>query len=728
MVEETSVSDVAHKNLSIYGKAMAFAAFPNAVDGLKPIHRRILVSIRDLRGEFSSNKLIAATSELHPYGDASIYDTAVRMSQEFEYNPAMITFESAGGTYSDPRAAGRRYTSEKLADFSYDIFFKGVEFKSLPKMTDENLDGYEPVFLAPAIPTALLYANNTIGFGESSYSAPHNLADVCDLVIAFCNHQKKSPILPFDYTLHVQKFLPDFPVVGILTNHRQLLEAYRKGEFKKKIHLDGEVVVSSDMISIRTLPYGTPFKSLVSQIEALMLDKNSWYDRNIHWVKSLSEKYNVLVGDVCIKLKRGVNVFEAWELIRKKISFSGTMTPITNYNYDGNVTDISQPNLLHAWYSARYNILVSSKKIKITKLTDDLRRVEARLIVCDHIDDVVAIIRSGADTNAVAIELHEKYNLTLFQANYIIDTPLSILIKTSKIEYERRRVELEKALKVLRDSFGRIPDEMAAEAIALKNKYSTPRRTRIPSYIGYVKISGGCIQFDSVDEIPGIIEAFPKGDLEIYMYDGPYIYKVTESGKLETGYVPKVTMGDIYGLVGDPETHLTEKVYTVNFADDAACCVEGFVPGLRVEGYSYTTRMSNVISRNGTIRTVDVTEEFSMRKTICRGSATDVIYVYPQPKDNHYVIALNTSTPNVIAIQRVTPNKSKIAMNPAGVPRVVHSMNNHFFLNLPAEFTNRNNYRVIEFLSLEDLLDGKNQIQLYLGSTSTKTNKHIRLL
>ena len=732
MAYEASASDIIHHNSLQFGRYQIKTQLPHGVDGLKVVHRRILMSVKDLRKEFKSAKLIAATMENHPHGDQSIYQAAARLGQTFEYNPTPLHFLSSVGTYEEPTPAASRYTSAEVSEFAFDVFFKDVEYRTLPKELNEMLDGYEPIYLSTAIPTALLYANNTIGWGFPSYTVPHNLSDVCDLAVEFCRHQKQNPLVPFDYAKHAEKFLPDFPITGTLTNHRQLIAAYKRGDFKHRITTDGEVFLSADAIHISTLPYGIPFgksdnktKSLIMVIEDLILEKGSWFDRNILWVRPSEDNG---VANVCVKLKRGVNVFEGWELLRKRISFSGAITPIPNYNDDGYAIEISQPNLLRVWYDARYNVMVASKKIRVTRLTEDLRRVEARLIVCDNVDTVVTLLRNNDDSTSIQ-KLQELYSLTLFQATYIVDTPMRILTTTSRAEMVKRKTELEQSLKELRDSFGKIPDEIITSALAIKKKYPSPRRTKIPAYVGYVRIGGGSIQLESIDEIPTILERFPRDALEIYRYDGPYQYRVTETGKLEMGYSPKITVGDIYGLKVDLESNpRSEKVITVNIVNGTGCCVKGFVPGLRKEGYFYTTPRSKVIDRDGTIRTVEVVEEFSPRKTISRGSATDVIYVYPEPKGEHFILVMNTSTLNEISILRVTPTLTKIPLNPTGTPYLVHSNETHVFLNLPPQYLNRNTTRVVEFLSIDKLLGSKDQLRINIGSAEIKKQKQIRLL
>lgn len=736
MIPEITASDLIHQNLTEYAQSQVKANHPTAVDGLKPVLRRIINAIRNMDGQTKSAKLVAATMEDHPHGDQSIYQAVTRLGRTTAYNPTLLVFESDCGSYANPKPAGMRYTNGELTQFAREIFFEGIEYTAIPKEHNAVLEGFEPVYLIPSIPTALLYANYSIGYGESSYTIPHNLGDVCDLTVEFCRHQKHAPLTPFDYKKHVEKFLPDFPSFGTLTNRSELIAAYLEGDFSHRILLDGIVNVSSDTIQIKTLPFGQPFDGLAAKIEDLMRQKDSWFDQNIKSVKDFPTKKMVngvettdlTYGDVSVEVKRGVNIFEAWEMLRKRISFSCSYCPILNYNDGGYVVQVSQPHLLRLWYDARYNILVSSKKLKFAKLTDEIRRVEARLIVCDHTDDVVRMLRTNEEKVSVQL-LQDQYGLTLFQAMYVVDTRLGVLSKDSRGVLEKRKVELETALRELRDSFAKIPDEMAEQALVIKKKYPTPRRTKIPAYIGYVKIGGGCVQIDSVDEIPQIIAAFPKDDLEIYIYDGKHHYRVTENNKLEMGYIPKVTMGDIYGISTDLEANpRSGKVITVNIAKGIACCVKGFIPGLRKEGYFYTTPRSKAIRRDGSISTIEVVEEISPRKTICTGAKTDIIYVYPEPKRDHYVFGLNTSTPNIIAIQRVSPERTKIAMNPNGQPYVVHSTERHFFLNIPTVYRLRNTTRVVEFVDIEAILDGKDHARLDINTADVKRNKHIRLL
>lgn len=719
MSDAHSASNLVVRHSLLYGRAIIEAQMPNYIDGFKRVYRRVLITVRDKGNiKVSSQKLLGESSELHPHGD-SIYYSAARLGQIFEYNPPLLVFDSSCGTYAVPKPAAPRYTSFYVADFTKDVFFNGIDYKALPKQLDELLVNYEPIYLVPAIPTALVYANNSVGYAFSSYTIPHHLADVCDLVVAFAQHKKADALRAFDYAKHAEKFLPDFPTIGTLTHTEELLAAYRQGDFSHRIQVDGEASITADTICIKSLPYGVPFDTLEARIQELIHEKGSWFDRNISGVMDLSNAHDI--GAVEVRLKRGVNVFEAWEQLRRKIRFSDAVTPILNYNDDGYVVNYIPPTILSLWYEARVNILISSKKMIMARLTDQIRRVEAQLIIVDSIAVVIAIIQ-GSNTTADSVRvLQERFNLTEYQAECLTDTPIGMLSKTSLVELTDRRARLGEDLAQLQASFAQIPDEIAKTALAIKKKYPTARRTKIPAYIGYVRVGDGCIQIGDTKEILEIIDNFPKAEIEIYIYDGPHLYKVSDGGKLQTGSaIPKITTGDIYGL-------RTNQVMTVNITNGSACCVRGFVPGTRAEGYFYTTPISRVITRRGEIRLITITDEITLRKTISSGAMTNILYVYPDPKSEHYVFALNSTTPNVIAIQRVSAERSKIAINPEGDVHLVHSTRKHTFLNIPARFLNRNVTRVVEFIDIPKLLDTRDQLRLDLNAASTKTNTHIRL-
>ena len=721
---EVSASQVVENHSRKYGEEIIRSKFPSAIDGLTLVHRRILWAIRnDYSKELKSATIVANTMDYHPHGDMSIYNTMVRMSRPYEFCPVLIESLGDNGNYSGDRGAHLRYTKNKMSEFAYDIFFRGIDQNALYKTLMEDMSGTEPLNFVPSIPTALLYGTKAIGFGFGSHTNPLNLSSLCDLVIAFVNHMKQYPERPFDYSKHVDKFIPDFPVRNVITNYSELINQYKQGNFNAKIMMDGTAELSKNMIRIFTLPYGMSFDGTEALIQQKM-DKRSktydqWYDRSIINTRDAGEDKDS--GHIVIIFKNNVNIFEAWDNIRKLLSFSGSATPRPNYSDNGFMVTYNPLAILRLWYDQRFNILVSSKKHRLTTLTQDIRIVEAYLVVVKHTDDVIAIVRGNTLKDGIDL-LMAKYDLTLFQAEHLCKVPLSILASTSADEQNAKHADLTKKIADLRHSFTIIPDEIAAEVQLIKRKYVTPRITEIPNYIGYVKVGGGCIQFTHTDEVTRILELFPKVETEIHMYDGPHLYKVLEGGKLDTKYIPKYTTGDIYGL-------RSNNVVTVNIVDGAACCVKGFIPGLRAEGYYYTTTNSKIIRRNGSIESVDITKEISLRKTICRGANTDICYVYPCVPKEHYVLALNTETPNVLTIQRVTDTKNKIIVSPVGEVSFVHSfVDKDIFINTPERFLNRNSTRVIHILDVVSLLGDKNYITIDINASKWKNNKHIKFV
>lgn len=724
MTIESSASELIESNLTKFAVGVIRSFIPNEIDGLKSVHRRIIVTLRNkINSKVPSAKLLGEVMELHPHGDSSTYGAAVRLGQSWNYNPPILDFrsESSGGTYTNSRPGDHRYTALRVPQYLHDLFFSDVEYRSLPKQIDEMESGFEPIYLVPSLPTTLLYSTDSIGYGYPSRTAARNISDICDLVVAYAKHRSTKPQITFDYTKYVEKIIPDFASRGVLTNYDELVDAYKKGDFNFPIKLEGIVQITSDSIRIKTLPANVPFMALEEKLQSFVSSKDykgGYFDKNILSIKGVSNEYDI--GDIVVRVKRGVNVFELWEKLAKKITFSSNYKPIPNYESDFSVVQLSPINLLESWYLVRYNILVTSKKIQIGKLVEDLRKVQALVIISTDIDGAINIIKKNTKQDGI-IKLMEKFDLTELQANYLVNSPLHTITSSTIDENKAKESRLSLQIKSLMDSFSKIPEEIANKALDMKKKYGCARRTIIRDFLGYVRVDSGCIQYESLDEIPDIINDFPNNNIEIYSYDGPHLYRVNDSNKLIPGYISKYTTGDIYGLKNN-------YVYTVNIKDGKACCVKGFISGSRADGYFYSTPKSRVIYRSGEIRVVNLEEEFTVRKSISSGSMTNAIYVYPDVKQDHYVVGLSTGMQNTITIQKIIGDKLKITLSPMGNVKVLHSTNKHMFINIPPEFLNRLKVKVVELVDIEKLLDGKLSTRLDLNTFKNKPNKYVKFI
>lgn len=670
-----------------------------------------------------SQKLINDIRDLHFHSDQSVYDTLLRMGATFEYNPPLLRFTSNKKSYASDKTPASRYTTLEVSDITVDLFYRGIEVSALRKVLSEDMSTYEPKYFVPALPTTLLYANNTIGFGFTSITLPLAFSNVCDLVTAYAEHYATNPLAPFDYTKYLDKFIPDTPLENTLTNYDELIEAYRQGDFKKKVFLEGSVALFQDRIEVYTVPFMDSFPKAVEVIQSAMITKNSWFDRNLLSADSIGNENER--GNLTITLKRGTNVFEAWEKISRLISFAHGITIFPNYSFNGYISEVSPVNLLKKWFQQRHDIILSSKKYKLASLMESISQVEALMLACEspeRLDEVLGIIRKHYHKDEGVKALTQQYPLTPNQAYYLYSVKLEVLTGAAMDELKKKHATLQAEVETLQKSFSNIPQEIGETAQQLKKKYGVKRKTKIPKYIGYVSVGDdGCVQFESVDEIPDILQAFPRSTIGIHMYDGSHLFKVNPEGRLETKYIPKYTRGDIYGIKSDD-------VYTINIADGAACCVKGFVPGRRSAGFYYTSKMSKAIWRDGTIKTIDVTKEISVRKNIGRGSNSGIIYVYPDTKRDHLVAIFCTDTPNRVTLQRVGADASRLVMNPQGEVKIVHAYSfKDIILNVDPKFLQRNTTRAIHVVDAAAILGNDRQVHIDLNASKWKHSKYLKL-
>lgn len=721
---ENRASDVIRENLTEYSAEVITMQFPSVIDGLKKVQFRLLWMGRkgDFNEETKSQKVVGIVQEIHNYGDASAYGAFVRLAQSWNVSPPLVKVHGGYGSYSDPDPSQARYTTMELTNFARDVFYNGIDLNILPMGIGADGDA-EPLYFIPALPTALLYDNLTIGFGDQSRTVALNLVNVCDLVTAFGMHQSRSPQKSFDFAKHAEKFLPDFPNPGVLTNAEDLVQAYRRGEYDTKITLDGHVVLSHDKILIRSLPESSVFAEAKSMLQDAIREKKGTFDASINTIHHLLKEINI--GDLSIELKRGVNVFDAWDEIRKLLKFSRAITPNPHYaTRTGRIIRMSVLTLLYVWFDKRREIIMSSKRKRLEKMQRELRVVEARLIVYDYLDEVIEIIRSQ-NTRAEAVDLlRNRFNLSDFQANSLVQLEIGDLSKTSKSDLFTKRETQAAAIGALNVSFGKIGEEIAQEAQRLKKIYAMPRKTIIPAYIGSVSVAGGVVQFESTDELADIATRFPKGELRVTMYDGPHLLHITPDGKPSRRIISKYTRGEIYGL-----SFPGESGYTVAIKDGAACTVAGVIPGRRSDGYYYTPRFAKVLTRKGEVRTIDVTTDLVMRKVVGRGTNTDIIYLYPNTTETHYLAILNDREPNVVHLQRVDGGAGKIIVSPIGDLIISHSLTGcDWYLSIPESHLNRVNARIFHIVNAEAVLGGSHQIKLDLAASKTKKNPNFSML
>lgn len=723
----TTGSDLISDYLTRYALEIISSLFPSPIDGMKLVQRRLLWSHRGNTKPEASVQLVGELLKIHPYGDGSAYDVVCRMAQDWSFNPPLTKFKGLVGSYSGKAPAAMRYTKSSLADITTDIFFdRATDLEAIPKYRGIT-NAYEPQYLVPVIPTALLYDMLTIGFGYQSRTGSLAFTDLCKLVSDFIIHMDRTPHKEFPVAKHIDRFIPDLPTYCILINAEELKKRYLKGDWNAPILMEGRVILSQNKIVVQSVPHHFAFGDIRDRIEETLTQKNSSTDSMIDRVDSLEVEDSI--GGLTIVLKRGNNVFDVWDEVKKIVKHTGSITPIPNYALpNGRIIQIDPINILRNWYAARRAVVLSSKRRELQRKTRDLWIAKALLVVVGNRDRVIEIIKPNTREKA-SLLLQDEFDLTHLQAEAILGLRLEFLSSITSKELVERKKKIEDDIETVNASFKNTNREMAEAAIKLSQKHKVERHMHVPDYIGYAKVSGGYEQFENVDEAVEIADRFQKGPISFVMYPGKkrHCFVLDTNGKI-TRYSPehKYGRGDIYWFDAD-------KVYTVSIEDGAACCVPGFIPSLRddTRNLFYVSRNAYGFTRSGEIKPIVVNKDLSVRKSICRGSNTDLIYVMsaPDPQASYYVATCYSSDPNTIVIKRIHGSQTRAGFSPLGDIWMTHSYTGKdWFINVPEAFINRLSIRSVLIPNVEALLKDVDMIKLELGSSKVKKNSNIVLI
>lgn len=718
-----SVAGVVEDYLTAYAIEIITSLFPSPIDGLKLVQRRMLWQNRDNKELSTSTVPVSETLKVHPYGDTSIYDVLCRMSQQWCTNPPLMYLKGITGSYSGKSPAAARYTKSQVAKIAKDLFFDGVDVTAIPKyrgITNE----FEPQYLVPKIPTALVYDCLSIGFGYQSRTVSFSFENVCLLVSAFAQHMDKSPTQPFDYRKHIKKFTPDLPSPCILINEEEVLKEYMKGNWCATLCMDGRVVLSHNQIVVQSTPHHTAFGELKEAVENAIRDKTTGFDAIVDRVDSLSR--DPTIGALTINLKRGVNVFDAWDTIRTVVKNYGTLSSIPNYGLpNGRISSIDPINVMRNWFLARRALVLSSKRRSVQSITSNIWIAKALELVIPHRDRVIDIVKNNSREKAIEI-FCDELKTTYRQAEAILGMRLEYISKITGQELTERRKKLEADLAKVNESFRNVNTEISDVALALKKSYPVERSMHIPMYIGTVSIGeSGYEQFESIEEALLIADRFPKGKISFHMFDGKaHRALIGLDGRPKQFINHKYGKGEIHSFSLSPKS-----LYTVAIEDGAACAVKGVQYGLREKGWFYTTQHAIGLTRDGRAAHINIPHDISMRKTVCRGANSDYIYVFSKPTDKegfYYVASCYSHDKNAITIKRMKVSDTRVGLSPLGDVWLAHSYTGkEWFLNVPQDFINRQAVRAFYIPDAESILKGKDMVRLDIATAAVKRSSAI---
>jgi DNA gyrase subunit A len=454
-------------------------ALPDARDGLKPVHRRILhqmseMGLRPDKGHVKSARVVGEVmGKLHPHGDGAIYDALVRMAQNFSMRLPLVDGHGNFGSL-DAGPAAMRYTEARLAHAAL----------LMVEETDENTvdfganyDGQilEPLVLPAAFPNLLVNGATGIAVGMATNMAPHNLGEV----IAAAKHLIENP----NATLkQLMKFVPapDFPTGGTIIGKEGILEAYQtgKGAFKVRAKVEtGKVTTRKQGITITELPFNIGPEKVVERISDLVKAKK---------IQGISDIVDLTDGQsgtrVVIELKNGFEPEQVLDNLYKLTPLEDAFSINAVALVNGKPKTLGLKELLQVFVDHRIEVVTRRSNFRKDKAAARLNLVEGLLKAIIDIDKVVKIIRGSDDANEAKTSLIKSFKLTDEQATYILDMPLRRLTKMSKIELETEQKELKSTiskLTALLKSDEALRKQVADELSEVEAKYATPRRTLI---------------------------------------------------------------------------------------------------------------------------------------------------------------------------------------------------------------------------------------------------------
>lgn len=719
-------SQLIEDNAREYGIHTVNLLFPSPIDGLKTVHRRILWTINNLYPDekVSGNALVGDVSKIHPYGDASTYESIVRLSQTFKLSHPLLEVLGDNGTYGGDKYGAQRYVGFKISEFAKDVFFSNIDKRCYHMVIGDTPNTLEPEHLIPKLPYALLSANCTPGFGTKSLTVGYNLEGIIRLVKDYSlHHERCGELVSWNYSNSIKYLMPHSPIDTILRNSSMLKEEMSQGRFEHRIISDGEMAIFPDHIEIYTLPIGLGINKCKDDIIAEMQKKGSYFEQNLTDYRSLSSQK--LHAVLKLKFKRNIDIFEALNEVKRVTKFTGYITPTNNYSTKGTIIKLSPPQLLRYWYRERYKSILAKKKYQQMSYSKKLQELELRLMVSHQIDKVIKIIRNNDVPTGMSL-LKKEFDLTNHQAHTLMGIPLSNLAKSSKIELEENRAKIKEANKQLIVSYKKVDQEIYNEVEALGKKYKTSNGTRIPKYMGYVKIGDqGIYQYESDKELGNLLDRFSNSNIEQYKKKDRYFELVSTTKNV--GVVPGTQLPKIVN--GQRILHTTRQrdLKTVYSKHGELAYVNKLIfaadPELRLflVGENIIT-----ITNKGVIVRQPITN-LSEKKTLCKGPISDIIFVCDDTKEDLIVVSMNSSVPNQVRLQLIKSGDKQLVVTMAGKTTILGAYKaseyDDIYLTLEKDCISRTKIQHVKITKPFELFSKDSYVVLDINKSTTNKRR-----
>ncbi len=453
-------------------------ALPDARDGLKPVHRRILYAMNDLgvssRAAYKKSARIVGDviGKYHPHGDTAVYDALVRMAQSFSMRYPSIDGQGNFGSIDGDGAAAMRYTEARMTILAEELL------RDIDKDTVDFIPNYddslsEPDVLPSRVPNLLLNGSSGIAVGMATNIPPHSLNELVDGLIHLLDNKNTS-------LEELMTFIkgPDFPTAGIIYGKKGIIDAYKEGRGRVKVRAKThiETKMNKDVIVIDELPYQTNKARLIEQIADLAKDKTI---QGIADIRDESDREGIRV---VIELKRDADTRAVLNNLFKSTAMENTFSIIMLAIHNKEPKIFSLLELLNLFLNHRKTVIIRRSIFDLQKAKARAHILEGLKIALDDIDRIINIIRASKDNAEAKEALISNFSLSELQANAILDMRLARLtgLEREKIENELKELRLEiENLENLLKSEGKIEALIKEELLEIRSKFDVPRLTQI---------------------------------------------------------------------------------------------------------------------------------------------------------------------------------------------------------------------------------------------------------
>jgi DNA gyrase subunit A len=495
-----NIEDEMRKSYMDYAMSVIVGrALPDVRDGLKPVHRRVLFAMSELNNDYNkpykkSARVVGdVIGKYHPHGDSAVYDTIVRMAQDFSMRHPLVDGQGNFGSVDGDSAAAMRYTEVRMDRLAHellsDIDKETVEFG--PNY-DDSLE--EPLVLPCKYPNLLVNGSEGIAVGMATKIPPHNLGEIIDGLVAII----ENPKLEAEALLELIPG-PDFPTAGFIMGRDSIHQAYRTGRgiipMRAKAMVEQNSRTSRESIIVTEIPFQVNKARLIEKIADLVRDKK------IEGISDLRDESDRDGMRIVVELKRDsipqVVLNQLYKMTPMHSSFGIIMLAIVN----GQPRVLTLREVLDHFIEHRKEIVTRRTLFELKKAEARAHILEGLKIALDNLDEVIQVIKSSANPAEAKVRLIERFALSEIQAQAILEMRLHRLtgLERDKIMEEYKQVlALIKRLKEILASEMEILNIIKGELIDIKDRFGNPRRTEIIAVAADLSIEDMIVEEDMV--------------------------------------------------------------------------------------------------------------------------------------------------------------------------------------------------------------------------------------